>query len=113
MYICLHDHDYVMDFFLFYFMVLLRSTTSPYGRPMIEVVYRETLFHSTKAVGEMIAREEWLGCRHDVAHVRHTPVNTNVGSMYTIFGFSYYKNLYVLCFQKYIYIVLNKNTGGL
>ena len=31
MYMCLHDHDYVMDF---YFMVILHSTTGPYGRPM-------------------------------------------------------------------------------
>ena len=30
MYMCLHDHDYVMDF---YFMVILRSITDPYGRP--------------------------------------------------------------------------------
>ena len=39
-------------------------------------------FHSTEAVGELIAREEWLGCRHDVAHVGHIRVNTSVGSMY-------------------------------
>ena len=44
MYICLHDYDYIMDFFLFYFMVILRSTTGPYGRPMIEVAYGEILF---------------------------------------------------------------------
>ena len=63
-------------------------------------------FHSTEAVWEMIAREEWLGCRHDVAHVGHTRVNTSVGSIFIIFfGFSYYKNLYVVCFQIYIYIV--------
>ena len=36
-----HDHDYVMDF---YCMVILRSTTGPYGRPMIEVAYGEILF---------------------------------------------------------------------
>ena len=36
-----HDHDYVMDFF--YCMVILRSTTGPYGRPMIEVAYGEML----------------------------------------------------------------------
>ena len=34
--ICIHDHDYVMDFYL---MVMLRSTTGPYGRPVIEVAY--------------------------------------------------------------------------
>ena len=44
MYICLYDYEYRMDFFLFYFMVILRSTTGPYGRPMIEVAYGEILF---------------------------------------------------------------------
>ena len=40
-YVCLRDNDYVMNF---YFMVILRSTTGPYGRPMIEVAYGEILF---------------------------------------------------------------------
>ena len=38
--ICIHDHDYVMDFLL---MVMLRSTTDPYGRPVIEVAYEEMI----------------------------------------------------------------------
>ena len=38
---CIHDHDYVMDFYL---MVMLRSTTGPYGRPVIEVAYEEMMF---------------------------------------------------------------------
>ena len=37
---CLHDHDYVMDF---YYIVILRSITGPYGRPMTEVAYIEML----------------------------------------------------------------------
>ena len=41
-------------------------------------------FRSTDAVWEMIAREEWLGCRHVVAHIGHTRINTSVGSMYII-----------------------------
>ena len=41
MYMCIHDHDYVMSF---YFMVMLRSTTGPYGRPVIEVAYGEMIF---------------------------------------------------------------------
>ena len=45
--------------------VMLRSTTSPYGRPVKEVAYGEMIFHSTEAVWEMIARKEWLGCQHD------------------------------------------------
>ena len=40
MYMCIYNHDYVMGF---YFMMILRSTTSPYGRPVIEVAYREML----------------------------------------------------------------------
>ena len=35
-----YNHDYVMDF---YFTVMLRSTTDPYGRPVIEVAYGEIL----------------------------------------------------------------------
>ena len=38
--ICVRDHDYVMDLYL---MVMLRSTTSPYGRPVIEVAYGEMI----------------------------------------------------------------------
>ena len=37
---CIHDHDYVMSF---YFMVMLRSTTGPYVRPVIEVAYGEMI----------------------------------------------------------------------
>ena len=40
MYICLHEHAFDMGF---YYMVILRSTTGPYGRPMLEVAYGETL----------------------------------------------------------------------
>ena len=39
-------------------LVMLRSTTGSYGRPVIEVTYEEILFHSTEAVWELIAREE-------------------------------------------------------
>ena len=102
MYICLHDHTFGHGFC---FMVILRSTTGSYGRLIIEVAYEKILFHSTEAVWEVIAREEWLGCRHDVVHVGHIRVNTSVGSIHIIFGFSYYKNLYVLCLilkTKYI-----------
>ena len=44
-------------------------------------------FHSTEAVWEMVAREEWLGCRHAVAHVGHTQVNTSVGSTFYFWVF--------------------------
>ena len=35
------DHDYDMSFHM---MVMLRSTTGPYGRPVIEVAYGEMIF---------------------------------------------------------------------
>ena len=38
--ICIRDHDYVMDFLL---MVMLRNTTGPYGRPVIEIAYGEMI----------------------------------------------------------------------
>ena len=41
-YIWLSNYEYSINFFiLFYFMVILRSTTGPYGRPVIEVAYGE------------------------------------------------------------------------
>ena len=60
-------------------------------------------FHSTEVVWEMVAREEWLGCRHAVAHVGHTRVNTSVGSTYLFLGFSFYKiYMYYVFKTKYI-----------
>ena len=39
-YMYLYIHDYVM---VFLFMVILRSTTGPYGRPIVDVAYGEIL----------------------------------------------------------------------
>ena len=74
-----------------------------FGRPVIEVVYGETLIHSTEAVWEILAREEWLGCRHDASLMFDIPESTPVWAQYIFFGFQGYKNLYVLCFQIYTY----------
>ena len=71
MFMSLHVHDYVMVYF--FILVILRSTTGLYGRPILEVAYERYYFHSTEAVWELIAREEWLGCRHDVVHVETYP----------------------------------------
>ena len=79
---CIHDHDYVMDF---YSMVMLRSTTSPYGRPVIEVAY-----------GEMIAREEWLGCRHDASPMLDIPGSTPVWASYILFFYFHNIKTYIL-----------------
>ena len=61
-------------------------------------------FHCIKAVWEMIAREEWLGCQHDASPMLDISGSTLVWAQYILFfGFQRYKkNLYVLCFQIYI-----------
>ena len=44
-YICIYVYmTTIMSWISFYFMVILRSTTGPYGRPMIEVAYGEIVF---------------------------------------------------------------------
>ena len=64
---------------------MLRSTTGSYGRPVIEVTYGKTLFYSTEAVWEMIAREEWLECRHDASPMFDIPRSTPVWAQYIYF----------------------------
>ena len=64
---------------------MLRSTKGSYGRPVIEVAYGETLFHSTEAVWEMKAWEEWLGCRHDASPMSDIPGSTSVWAPYIYF----------------------------
>ena len=82
----------------------LRSTIDSYGRLVIEVAYRKTLIHSTEAIWEILAREEWLGCRHDASPIFDIPGSTPIWAQYiNIFGFQEYKNVYVLCFQIYTY----------
>ena len=63
----------------------LRSTTGSYGRPMIEVAYGEILSHSTEAVWEMVAREEWLECWHDASPMFDIPGSTLVWAEYILF----------------------------
>ena len=75
----MYKYDYVMSFHL---MVMLRNTTGFYGRLVIEVAYKEMTFHSTETVWEMVAREEWLGCRHDALFMFDIPKSTPVGSLY-------------------------------
>ena len=41
MYICKYKYDHDMSFHL---MVMLRSTTGPYGRPVVNVAYGEMIF---------------------------------------------------------------------
>ena len=98
------DHDYDMDFLV---MVMLRSIKGPYGRLMIEVAYGEMIFfHSIEAIWEMIAWEEWLGCRHDASSMFDIPGSTPVWAPYIyiyIFWFSTYQNLCIcIMFSKFI-----------
>ena len=83
-------------------LVMLRSTTGSYGRPVIEVAYGEILFKSIEAVWELIAREEWLGCRHDASPMLDIPRSTPVWAQCILFsGFQDIKTYVYI----YIYIV--------
>ena len=73
---------------------MLRNTTGSYERLVIEVVYGKTLFHSIETVWEMIAQEEWLGCRHDALPMFDILGSTPVWAQCILFfWFSKYKNL--------------------
>ena len=72
-YTYMYKYDYVVGFNL---MVMLRSTTGSYGRPVIEVAYEETIFHSAETIREMVAWEEWLGCQHNASPMFDIPGST-------------------------------------
>ena len=93
----IYIYDYVMDFNL---MVMLRSTKGSYGRPVIEVAYEETIFHSTEVVWEMVAQEEWLGCRHNASLMFDISELTPVWAPYILF-------FYFLEIKTYKYFILN------
>ena len=77
----------------------LRSTAGSYGWPVIEVAYGETMIHSTEAIWEILAREEWLGCHHDTSPMVDIPKSTLVWAPYMIFyDFHDIKSIYILCF---------------
>ena len=101
-YTYIYKYDYVMDFNL---MVMLHSTMGFYGRLMIEVAYGKTIFHFTEGVQKMVAQEEWLGCWHNASSMFDISGSTSVWAQYRyiFFRFQRYKNLYVLCFQIYMY----------
>ena len=81
-YTYIYKYDYVMDFNL---MMMLRSTTGSYGWRVIEVAYGETIFHSTQAVWEMVARKEWLRYRHDASPMFDLPGSKPVWAPYILF----------------------------
>ena len=82
----------------------LRSTTGPYGRPVIEVAYGEMILSLHRgcmeddSLGRVVGVSAWC-----IIHVWHTRVNTSVGTVYIIFWFSIYKNLCIcILFSKFI-----------
>ena len=77
----------------------LRSTTGSYGRPVIEVAYGETLIHTIEDIWEILAREEWLGYRHDASPMFDIPGSTPVWAQYIYF--LDFKNI-----KTYMYYVL-------
>ena len=78
---------------------MLHSTTGSYGQPMIEVAYWETLFYSTEAVQEMIAREKWLGCQHDASPMLDIPGSIPVWAPYILFFDFHNIKTYIYCFK--------------
>ena len=85
-------------------MVMLRSTTGPYGRLVIEIAYGEMIFHFTEAVWEMLAREEWLGYRHDASPMFDIPGSTPVLAPCILFFDFQDVKTYIYCFQN-LYVI--------
>ena len=86
----------------FHLMVMLRSTIGSYGRLVIEVAYGETIFHSTKVVWDMVAREEWLWCRHDASPMFAIPGSTPVWAPYILFYDFHDIKTYIYYVLKYV-----------
>ena len=107
---------YYMMIFIWWWDIMrtrrwLCNTTGFYGltydrgriRRDYDSLHRDCLGDSS---GRVVGVSSWY-----ISRGRHTWVNTNVGTVYDIFWFSWYKNLYVLCFKIYTYY--KQNTGGL
>ena len=88
----------------------LRSTTGSYGRPVIEVAYGETLIYSTKVVWVILAREEWLGCRHDASPILHIPGSTSVWAQYILFFWVFFKDIKTYMYYVFKTIRIIKGT---
>ena len=52
---------------------------------MLEATYEEMMIHSTEAVWEILAREEWLACRHDTSPISDILGSTPVSAQYMVF----------------------------
>ena len=106
----MNKYDYVMSFHL---IVMLRSTTGSYGRPVIEVAYEEMIFHSTEAVWDMVAREEWLGYyRYDASPMFDIPRSTPVWAQCMVF-FDFINIKVYMYYVSKTYMYYERNIGGL
>ena len=89
----------------FHLMVILRSTTGPYGRPMLEVAYGEIIFTPPRLYGSKLGKSGWgVDMKSSMLDI---PGSTPVWAQYIIFLF-FLKILKLICimfFFKNIYTV--------
>ena len=85
----------------------LRSTTGPYGWPVLEVAYMETVislhrgYFGDVSLGRVVGVSTWL-----ITHGWHTRVNTSIGTIYNILWFSWYEiNPIGIMFLKPIHLI--------
>ena len=71
--------------------------------------------HSIEAVWEMLAREEWLGCWHDISLMFDIPGSTPVWAQYILFSdFQYIKTVYMyIVFPKSICSIIKEHWWSL
>ena len=100
-------HTYIYNDFVMMIchedMVMLRSTTGPYGWPVTEVAYEEMMFSLHRGcVGDNSSEKVVRMSAWCIVHVWHTQVNISISSIYIIFlGFQDIKTyVYVYCFQN-------------
>ena len=90
---CLYIRDFVMV------LVILRSTTGPYGRPITEVAYGEMLSSLHRGCMRVKLGKSGWGV-HMLSPMLDIPGSTPVWAQSVLFsGFSLYKK-YILCFQN-------------
>ena len=87
------------------------NTTGSFGQSMVETAYGEIMIHSIEAIWEILAREEWLRCRHDASPMLDIPGSTPMWAPHMIFSsFLDIKSIY---YSLKIYMYYKRNTGGL
>ena len=70
------------------------------------------IIHSTEAVWEILAREEWLGCRHDTSPMVDISESTPVWAQYMVF-FDFINIKVYMYYVLKTYMYYERNTGGL